>query len=552
MLAFLREHLSAAGAAWTAMRSHTGLRRVLVAYWLYCVVEISAWMVIVFWAYGRGGASLAGAAAVVQLVPAALLAPVLAGVGDRMSRGSALVLAHAGVALASAATAIAVAVDASAWVVIAASATVTCTVAVVRPIHYAALPQLANSADELVSANALSSAGEQLAILVGPVLAGFGVELVGASAVLAALTAMAVAGVVLCVRLGMAAPVSEQTDDGPGGVWDGLVTLSGDAGSLALLLALMTTFVLGGALDVLGVAFGETVLHDGASSAGLVVGASGIGGLLGAALATFAAGRRRLVPAIAVVGAAQGIAFALVSRVSDLVPAMTLIAVVGTADALLMVCGRTLLQRSTDDRVLSRVFAVQESTSLLGLAIGTGLAPLLINATSPSGAFLPLGLAAAVLVLTACLFVGRLDDRAVYRPQEVALLRTVPYFRVLPAYSLERLAAVARWRDIDAGSVVLQQGEVGEWFYVVGDGTFSVTIDGTVMPHRLGPGAGFGEIALLHRVPRTATITAVTPGRLLGVRAPDFLAAVTESPEGSAIAAEVAAQHLARSRATQD
>ena len=61
-------------------------------------------------------------------------------------------------------------------------------------------------------------------------------------------------------------------------------------------------------------------------------------------------------------------------------------------------------------------------------------------------------------------------------------------------------------------------------------------------------GPGFGEIALLHAVPRTATVTADTEGRLLTVLAEDFLAAVTGSPDGHAVAREVSRAYLERDR----
>ena len=95
---------------------------------------------------------------------------------------------------------------------------------------------------------------------------------------------------------------------------------------------------------------------------------------------------------------------------------------------------------------------------------------------------------------------------------------------------------------------MVAQGDVGRAFYVVAEGEFAVTVDGEVRPFTLGPGTGFGEIALLHAVPRTATITALTAGRLLVVDVNDFLAAVTGSVDGRAMAAEVSERHLDRDR----
>jgi CRP-like cAMP-binding protein len=142
----------------------------------------------------------------------------------------------------------------------------------------------------------------------------------------------------------------------------------------------------------------------------------------------------------------------------------------------------------------------------------------------------------------------RLDARAVLRPHESALLRSIPFLDALPTYELEQLSRRAEWLDVDPRQVVITQGDVGDRFYVVAEGQFSVSIDGVPRPGVLGPGTGFGEIALLHSVPRTATVTAVTAGRLLTLRADDFLAAVTGSPDGHAVAREVSRAYLDRDR----
>jgi hypothetical protein len=244
----------------------------------------------------------------------------------------------------------------------------------------------------------------------------------------------------------------------------------------------------------------------------------------------------------------EGGAFAAVALVGSLTPAMVLLAAAGTAGAVMIVSGRTLLQRATDDRVLARVFAIQESTTLLGTALGAIVAPLAIDWFSPRGAFVPIGLGCMLVALTGVVFIRRLDARAAYRPQETALLRAVPFLTVLPEYDIERLAKNSHWDVVLPGAVVVAQGDVGRAFYVVAEGEFSVTVDGERRPFTLGAGAGFGEIALLHAVPRTATITALTAGRLLVVDVHDFLAAVTGSADGRAMATEVSERHLDRDR----
>jgi MFS family permease len=230
---------------------------------------------------------------------------------------------------------------------------------------------------------------------------------------------------------------------------------------------------------------------------------------------------------------------------ATLVPVVVALAVAGMGGALTMVTGRTLLQRATDNRILARVFAVQESTTLLATAVGAVLAPVFISRLTPSTAFVPFGILAAACGLVGLLLIRRLDERAVVHVAEAELLRRVPFLALLPQYELERLASNATWLDVEPGDVVVRQGEPGTEFFVVGDGSFDVDIDGETRPQLIA-GDGFGEIALLHSVPRTATVSAATAGRLLVVRSADFLAAVTGSEDGHALAREIAASRVER------
>lgn len=522
----------------------------VVAYSLYDLVDIAIWIAIILYAYDKGGVELAGIVAVVQLIPAAFIGPALVGLGDRLPRGTSVLLSHAGVAAATVATTVAILASAPVAVVVTCSALATIAVAVVRPFHFASLPMLARTPEDLVSANSLASVADGFTLFVGPIAAGVGAALVGPVLVFCVASVLAIGATLLClgIRLGPAAPF----DDTPTASWrtafSGLGSLWRDWAALALLLVLTTRFVLGGGTEILGVAYSVEVLDTGESGAGLIIGAIGIGGLLGGVLAGSLAVRTRLAPVLLGSGVLQGVAFAAVALIVLLAPAMVALAVSGMAAAVMMVAGRTLLQRTSDEAVLARVFAVQEGTSLLGAALGAILAPVLADRLSPAAAFIPFGIGAVVLTLACFPLMRRLDARAVLRPHESALLRSVPFLAALPSYDLERLARSAEWLDVTPGQFVITQGEVGDRFYVVGEGQFEVAVDGVARPSHLVPGVGFGEIALLRSVPRTATVTAVTAGRLLVVRADDFLAAVTGSPDGHAVAQEISAAHLARDR----
>ncbi len=537
-------------AALAALSSRTGLRRVLVAYGLFDFVEFFVWLAIILWAFDIGDARLAGLTALIQLLPAALVAPALASVGDRIPRGTALVVAHGFVAVTCLITMLALLVPAPVAAVIAASTVTTTAIATVRPIHFAAIPQLSASADELVSANSLSSVADGTFRFLGPVAAGFVAATLGYWPVFAIASALALTASCLCLRLHLDGAIDEGEEE-VGGLRvavQGLVSLWRDWGSLALLLVLTVDFVLTGALDVLGVSYAASVLGFEQAGAGLLIGSLGIGGLIGAVMGASTSRGRRLAPVIVVGGVVEGLCFAAVALLSSLTPAMVMLGLAGTGGAVMLVSGRTLLQRATDDRVLARVFAIQESTTLLGTALGAVVAPVLIDWFSPRGAFVPLGLGCVLLALTGVVFVRRLDARAVYRPEETALLRDVPFLAQLPEFDIARLAKNAHWDVVLPGAVVVRQGDPGREFYVVAAGEFSVTVADVRRPVILTRGTGFGEIALLRAVPRTATVTALSAGRLLVVEADDFLAAVTGNADGRTIAAEVASGHLARDR----
>ena len=149
--------------------THVGRRltRVLMAAAVYTVVEYGIWVTLLLYAYGRGGVALAGLASVVQLLPAAFLAPALGSLGDRLPRGTAICGAYACLALCLAATGALLVTHAPLALVLTAGAAVTTCISVVRPLHYSVLPQLAPTAASLVSANAVTGVLDGIGVFVG-------------------------------------------------------------------------------------------------------------------------------------------------------------------------------------------------------------------------------------------------------------------------------------------------------------------------------------------------------------------------------------------------
>jgi len=112
----------------------------------------------------------------------------------------------------------------------------------------------------------------------------------------------------------------------------------------------------------------------------------------------------------------------------------------------------------------------------------------------------------------------------------VDLIRGLPLFELCSKRDLRRIAALAVERDIAGGTELIREGEPGSDFYVVVDGEVDVRRRGRRVA-RLGAGSFVGEIALLSRSPRTATVVAATPLRTLVISGRDFVALLDSLPE---------------------
>ncbi len=96
-------------------------------------------------------------------------------------------------------------------------------------------------------------------------------------------------------------------------------------------------------------------------------------------------------------------------------------------------------------------------------------------------------------------------------PATVHELSRIGLLAGLPGEQLNRLAGRMAREEVAAGSPVVEQGEPGERFYVVLSGMLNVFQEGFGDRRVLRPGEYFGEVALAMRIPRTATVRAITP-----------------------------------------
>ena len=113
---------------------------------------------------------------------------------------------------------------------------------------------------------------------------------------------------------------------------------------------------------------------------------------------------------------------------------------------------------------------------------------------------------------------------------KIALIKEVPLFASLSKAQLAQVASIAEDIDLPVGAVLTRQGERGREFFVLLDGEAEVRRNGRKRA-TIRSGEFFGEIALVSDRPRTATVTATKPVRVLVITDASFRSVLLRTPE---------------------
>ena len=531
----LRNKLAAAALACR----NENVRRVELAWGAAITAEWASFVALGVFAYDVGGTSAVGLAGLVRLLPAAVIAPSAASLGDRIPRELLLLGAAILGTIALAGSAVAAFANSEGGV-FACAALFGISSTLIRPTLQALLPSLTRTPEELIASNAATSTVESIATLVGPLVAGVLVEVMTVGVTFAVAAGVLVVGIFFLLRVHAEEPATGRAAavESPALAWR---TVAQHPGAPTVVVLMVAQAFVRGCLNVLIVVAAFDLLDGGGGTVGLLTAAIGAGGVIGAVVSsTYHGGRLARVFALSLFG--WGVPIVLMAPSSELVGALVLLAIIGASNSVEDVSGFTLLQRAIRDDALSGVLGLIWGAAMGALALGSIATPVLVRELGAESAFVLVGLLLPVLTVAGFQRMRALDKLAAPTRQQL-LVNEVPIFAPLSLAGKERLATKLVAVDVPAGEVVVRAGEAGDRFYIVDSGTVRIGLDES--EKKSGAGDYFGEIALLRDVPRTATVTATTATRLYALERADFLAAVTGHALAEAAADEVVDARLA-------
>jgi CRP-like cAMP-binding protein len=291
-------------------------------------------------------------------------------------------------------------------------------------------------------------------------------------------------------------------------------------------------------------------LDTGANGYSYLIAGASLGGVLVAALANRFSAAARLAPVILAGMFMLALPFSVTAAVHSPLLAFALQMVSGGGMIIVDVLAVTALQRDLPRAVLSRVFGIFESAVPASLLMSSFITAVILRNVGLTDTLLIIAFGfsgAAVLGLGPILRADR-NSMAVVRAlaPRVELLRGLDLFSGASQPALERLARSASEVSAPAGTVILREGDDADALWVLTAGEVTVTARGEAQRARLlrtmSAPSYFGEIGLLHGLPRTATVRAVGSCELLRIEAEDFFAAL----QGAGVSSSLLAQSSAR------
>ena len=488
---------------------------------------------------------LLGIVGAARLLPYVLLSIPAGFVGDRFDRRYVLLVSDLVRAGCMVVLAVLVSVDGPLWAIAAVAILAACFAPFFYPAFGALLPSLVRDEREFGPANSAWATLDNLAWVIGPgiaglILAGGGIQMAfvlnaitfGVIAVLLlTLPKPAVAVTESASTARVATPRQDDTAQPRGRArwFPRDIDLSAVSG--VLLLDMLTWFAFGG-INILIVILAIDVFDGGDAATGFLSAATGVGGIIGAVVSGVLILRPRLGPAILLGSAAFTAALVLLGAADSLLVAFIAITVASIGHLVLDVVRTTILQRVVPDAFRGRFTGVLMTTSGGAEALGTLFVPIVAVVAGLATVMAFTAVSLIVGALLAVWLIGRAADVAAGPyDRELRRIARLPIFAGLSGARVEDALRQLAPVSVAAGDVVIRQGDDADRFYVIATGRFDVSqvadpASAPVHLRVLGPDEVFGELGLLRREPRSATVRARDDGMLFSMERDAFLSMV--------------------------
>jgi MFS family permease len=461
--------------------------------------------VIGVYAYHHGGATAVGLILFARMAAAAVASPFTAALADRHPQRRVMLTADLVRVVTVGATAVAAWQGAPALVYVLAVATTAISTAF-RPAEATLSTQLAQTPDELAAANVATSSFDSVGSFAGPAAGALTLAVAGpafAFAVIAgayAWSALFVAG----IRAPAQPPVAEHEHEESGGLAGGIRAVSAEP-RLRLLIGLYGAQALvAGAYNVLVVLVALKLLALGNAGVGYLETATGVGAVLGAAVALALVARRRLAGDFGIGLACFGAPLVAVALLPHTWGALAALLVLGIGNSMVDISATTLIQRTAPTAALGRVFGLVQGVIVAALGLGSVATPVLVDALGLRGALVAAGVVLPALAIVTHRALVTVDAGAIVPEEQLQAIAAVPFLDALPLQKKEALAAALERVELPAGATLFTEGQPGDQLYILTAGELEIDLPDGVKVERAP--AFVGEIALLRDVPRTATV----------------------------------------------
>jgi hypothetical protein len=515
----------------------------------YIVDSIGSWaytVIVIVYVFGRThSATSIAITTAASWAPRMLLTAYGGVLADRYERTRVMLVSALLGCVGMTALAFAVLKHAPIWLILALLVVNTSLSVAFEPASRALIPEVVGER-ALVAANALFSGLESLVVVVGPAIGGL--MLVGSGSGQA--QEHRVGGVIVLNGLSFLASalfiynIDARSRGGAGAEGEstlrqlaaGFQALASDRVALVLVLYCALDSSVYAAATVL---FGplSARLDIGASGYSYLIAVFAVGGVLVAGIVNRISSSTRLAPVILAGMFALSLPFAAAATTDVAAVVFLLMVVAGGGMVIVDVLAITALQRNVPGEVMSRVFGIFLTIIPLALLGMSFLTAALLRAHGVRDTMLLVGVGVAAIAVVGIWPVIQADSRTAAALRALApkvrMLESLDMFAGATRAVIERLAAAFQEVVVQADEVFIGEGEPADALFVIVDGTVDVSArDDSRGSHHLrtmSVGTYVGEIGLLHELPRTATVRAITETTLWRIEREDFFAAINDS-----------------------